>query len=77
MKNKLLTFELDKDGEMLEIHGNKEGLKSLISILLKATETGDHSHMMTASWGGEELTDEKQCDENKLINHVKIFNWSK
>ncbi len=36
----------------------------------------DHIHLMTKSWGGDELSDDKQCSENGLINHVKICKWS-
>lgn len=28
---------------------------------------------MTEQWGGEELSDQKQCQDNQMINHVKIF----
>ncbi|MBS0622494.1 MAG: immunity protein 32 [Verrucomicrobia bacterium] len=36
----------------------------------------DHFHLMTAEWGGSELSDEKQSTENEIINHVKIFKLS-
>ena len=73
--NKLLTFELDESGECLEIHGNKEGLQELINTLKQALEADDHMHLMTPSWGGDNLTEIKQGNDNKLINHVKVFSW--
>lgn len=72
-----LTFEWDKKNEKLEIHGNAKGLKLLrtqIDNLLKS-RGNDHVHMMVPSWGGDELSEEKQCVDNTLINHVKIFKW--
>ena len=33
MTDRLLTFELSSDGDELEIHGNPEGLRSLIERL--------------------------------------------
>lgn len=77
--NKLLTFELDEKGELLEIHANKDGLcflKEKIDVLIKA-QTNDHIHMMVPSWGGKELSEDKQCKENVLIPHVKVFKWDK
>ncbi len=73
----LLTFELGSKNEILEIHGNQKGLeklKTLIDFLLAKT-SNDHIHLMTESWGGDELSDDKQCSENEIINHVKIFKW--
>ena len=77
MSKKFLTFELDKKGETVEIHGNSEGLTSLLKGLQNLLYEGkqDHLHLMTPSWGGEELTEEKQGENNKLINGVKIFFW--
>lgn len=43
---------------------------------LTKTKAPNHVHLMTNSWGGDELTDEKQGDENIIINHVKIFKWN-
>ncbi|MBS0627215.1 MAG: immunity protein 32 [Verrucomicrobia bacterium] len=73
----LLTFEWDPKNEILEIHSNQNGLKKLkntIDLLLTKSEN-DHIHLMTKEWGGDELSDEKQCSENETINHVKIFKW--
>lgn len=75
----LLTFEFDSKNETLEIHGNQKGLqklRTLIDSLLLITGD-DHIHLMTKNWGGSELSDIKQCQENEIINHVKIFKWTK
>jgi hypothetical protein len=76
----MLTFENDPKNETLEVHTDLKGLKYLhsqIESLIKhAEEKGnEHLHLMTEDWGGKELTNEKQCDENALFNHVKIFCW--
>jgi len=76
--DKLLTFELNKDKDGIEIHGNIKGLRYLSNILLKIiNDNVDNEHLMTESWGGGELSDEKLGIDNEIINHVKIFNWNK
>ena len=73
----LLTFEWDAKREILEIHGNPQGLEKLKYLIdsLLSKENNDHIHLMTADWGGDELSKEIQCPENQKINHVKIFKW--
>ncbi len=76
-KTVLLTFEWDEQNELLEIHGNQEGLNSFkneIELLLKSTNE-DHIHLQSPSWGGQELSDKKLNEQNKLISNVKIFKW--
>jgi hypothetical protein len=74
-ENYLLTFELVKDGDGIEIHCNKAGLESLLSSLQRLLKTRDHEHLMTPSWSGNELTEKKQGDTNLLINQVTIHFW--
>ncbi|HEU4765957.1 MAG TPA: Imm32 family immunity protein, partial [Pyrinomonadaceae bacterium] len=69
------TFELTKDGDELEIHGNRAGLLQLITIIKKVVDYGEHDHLMTPSWGGDELTNEKQGLTNTLINKVTVRFW--
>lgn len=80
--NKLLTFELEKGLESLEIHCNKETLSDLINILEKIKEERINTNtkllttvLLTDAWGGDTLTSEKQGDDNMLINKVKIIIW--
>ena len=72
-----MTFEWDPKNEVLEIHGNKQGIENLRNKLdlLIASGGNDHIHLMTKEWGGEELSSEKQATENHLIHGVKIFKW--
>ncbi len=75
---KILTIELTNDGDQLEIHGNEEGLRELMEIiakLLKTPEKQDHNHLMTPSWAGYELTEEKQGETNTLINMATVYFW--
>lgn len=77
-KSHLLTFELDKKTKELEIHTNQEGLEILrkkIDILLKSENT-NHTHLISKEWGGDDLTKQKQSEENELIDSVKIFKWT-
>jgi len=74
---KELTFELNKDNDCLEIHGNVEGLKFLSEKIIKIINDNlSNDHLMTENWGGNELSSEKNREKNILINHVKIFNWN-
>lgn len=58
---KLLTFEMDPQGDRLEIHLNQEGLNYFIRHLedLKNLHN-DPIHLMIPDWGGRELSNEKQ-----------------
>ena len=75
MREYTLTFEIS-EGNSIEIHADSEGLKMLIQILQKTFKTGDHEHLMTEDWGGDELSNEKQGPNNILCNHVKIMKWA-
>ena len=74
--NKIVTFELNNEKDCIEIHGNSEGLKYLADIITKlSNKNNDNEHLMTESWGGNELSEKKIGINNDLINHVKIFCW--
>lgn len=75
MSKKILSFELTKDADQIEIHGNEEGLRELIEALSRVLNASDHDHLMTPAWGGSELTEEKQGETNRLINMVTIHLW--
>lgn len=78
MAEKMLTFELSKDSDQLEIHGNKEGLEHLTAIVLKllhCKNQKEHSHLMTEAWGGYDLSSETHMKEGRLLNMVTIFYW--
>lgn len=75
MTNKLLTFELTKDRDQIEIHGSEDGLRELIDALSRVMSTSEHDHLMTPAWGGSELAEEKQGETNTLINKVTIYLW--
>ena len=53
MTNKILTFELTKDADQIEIHGNEEGIRELIEALSRVVNASDHDHLMTPAWGGK------------------------
>ncbi|APG61525.1 hypothetical protein LPB140_00215 [Sphingorhabdus lutea] len=74
--DRTLSFELSNDGDEIDIHFNEAGLDDCISILQQAKMPGfRHEHLMTHSWGGEELTEEVQCENAKLIHKVTIHKW--
>ncbi|URA10251.1 Imm32 family immunity protein [Thermospira aquatica] len=68
----VLTVELNRKDESIEIYCDKEGIKLLKKQLDILEKNGGHVHLMTPSWGGHELTEEKQDENNELINHLRI-----
>lgn len=78
-KEKMLTFELTQDGDEIEIHCNQEGLSSFLTVLHRLADAQSglpkHDHLMTPSWAGDELTEEKQGEKNILINKVTVRLW--
>ncbi|MDE2721872.1 MAG: Imm32 family immunity protein [Gemmatimonadota bacterium] len=54
---------------------DEEGLE-LLEYRLKLLRQGkvpNHDHLMTPSWSGYELTEEKQGDDrNILVNHLRL-----
>ncbi len=80
MNEYLLTFETDEEAEQIFINGDAEGLEYFANALLKIAElakSGDfpHEHFFTEEWGGNELSSERQSENSKLINHVKVYGW--
>lgn len=78
MKNqKLLTFEIVESKDEIEIHLNKEGINELLKQLntLSTFDSNDHLHLFSESWGGSELTEQKQAEDNKIVYKVTIYYW--
>lgn len=76
---KMLTFEVSPDRDELEIHFDQKGLESFIRYLQKLGDSKSplpiHDHLMTPSWAGDELTEEKQGESNVLLNKVTLWKW--
>lgn len=68
----LLTVEYDSKAESVEIYCDREGLELLIRKLNMLAQNGGHTHLMTPSWAGNELTEVKQAGNTELINHLVI-----
>lgn len=56
----------------VELYLDREAVEDLIRQLSFLKSKGDHAHFFTPSWGGTPLSDQKQNDENTLINHLRI-----
>ena len=74
---KIFTIELDRHGEMVELHLNKKGaefLRDFLSKLIDNNTVSDH-HFMSPDWGGDELSSDQQnlSDDIKLIHQLKIL----
>jgi Immunity protein 32 len=66
---------------MVSIHADVRGLGVLIDSLqrIKAkveANVCEHDHLMSASWGGRELSEVKGCETGELVHHVKIYVWT-
>jgi hypothetical protein len=68
----LLTVELNREGECVEIFCDREGFEVLQRALDGLRRKGDHVHLMTPSWAGNELTEDKQIESNELVHHLRI-----
>jgi hypothetical protein len=75
MSDWLLTFELTGTEGELEIHCDPQGLRLLISKLTTILATGQHDHLATPSWAGNELTELPQRPDGGLIHQVTIRYW--
>lgn len=77
MKTFTLVFELGPERDELFIHADQEGIRRLQEHLDALLKGEPHVHLKTPAWGGDELGEEVQRKEDKLLNHVKIFCWHK
>jgi len=78
----LLTFQINDNKDSIEILFDKEGLDFFKSLINKSwhepicKEDGlydlDHEHLLSNSWGGDELTPEFTSDGSKKVESVKI-----
>jgi len=68
----MLTLELNKKGEAVEIFFDEAGAELLKSYIDAALKNRDHYHLMTPEWGGSELSSECQGLENEVINHLRV-----
>jgi len=84
-KSYLLSASTEKDGETVYIHADLAGLEKLektISFLKKKLLEGecDHDHLMSISWGSDELTEtmlpQERSDNCSQVHHIKIYSWT-
>ena len=78
----VLSFATDKDGSQLFIHADAKGLDHLIRSLTRLQQKindniCDHDHLMTDAWSGSELSECSMADGVHLIQHVKVYGWTK
>jgi hypothetical protein len=75
----VLTFEIKKSGDEIEVHCDHDGLQALKEQLdfLMTQSASMHVHLATPSWAGNELTEEPQGVHGRLIHQVTIHLWKK
>jgi hypothetical protein len=84
MEKRLLAFVSDKDDGQVAIHVDLEGVNILIDSLERIRrnllkDDCPHDHLMTADWGGWELSKATMIDAKKVgtpVHHVKIYGWN-
>lgn len=69
----IFTVEHNSNSECVEIFLDNEGIEFFLRKLNKLHKNGGHTHFMTPSWAGYELTEERQGNDNELINHLKVY----
>jgi hypothetical protein len=68
----IFTVEYDPDGEV-KIFCDTDGAKSLINFLSRLVDGKEtHYHLMTPSWGGNELTEDQFGKNTTVINQVLL-----
>ncbi len=72
VEHKLGTGGNPNEAEV-EIFCDREGLDLLLRKLSVLKERGGHVHLMSPSWAGNELTEEKQGESTVLINHLRVM----
>ena len=72
----ILTAEITKDKDEIEIFFDRDGyellIRSLHEIKTSSEVEYDDAHLMTKEWGGGELTSDVMNEGNTLINHLKL-----
>jgi hypothetical protein len=73
-----LTIEKESE-DVIHIHANKKGLQFLKSEIeyLLSSDSNNHTHLFTESWGGSELTEElPHSNQTNIVHHIKLFKWN-
>ena len=64
----MMTFEIDSSKEGIEVYLDDNGINELIRYLNFIKDNQDHYHLVV----GNELDEELNQDNNKLVKHVKL-----
>lgn len=67
----MLTVEYDHESQV-NIYCDKEGLDLLLRELVILEKRGGHAHLMTPSWAGQELTEDRHDTSAELVHHLRI-----
>jgi len=75
------AYVLDGDSSQLFINADAKGLDRLISTLTSIRQKLDenilqHDHLMSAVWGGTDLTQRSAGEGSRTVHHVKICGWT-
>jgi hypothetical protein len=74
----MLTVEVNDPGKLAEgsseihIYCDREGLEELKRQLGFLERGATHVHLLSESWAGHELTEERQGGNTVLVHHLRI-----
>ncbi len=77
----MLTVEIDSPdmevSDVAEVHINFDGdgpelLITSLSRLARHANRGEHTHLMTPSWAGDELDEVPVATKTYLVNHLRL-----
>jgi len=73
MEKIVLSFQITRQGRVIQIDCDEEGMATLIAAVKKAQLDGDHLHLRTPSNGGRELSEKTKWGEDAVWE--VIINW--
>ena len=68
----MLSFAIEEPDGIIEIFFDTEGRDQLIGMLNAISAPGVHDHLMTPSWGGNELDEILFGANNRRVYQVNI-----
>lgn len=68
----MLTFEYDPEHQIIHVFADQEGLGTLQQEISHLLAGSSHTHLMTPSWAGNELTENKHLEHTILVHQVNV-----
>lgn len=81
----MLSIVTEPNGDVVYVHADSAGiveLEAAVARLKKRLLAGDcpHDHLMSASWGGGELSETMLAEEQgkgcRQVHHITLYGWN-